>query len=72
MADNRSTSTAKVGPGLQATAVTLTNLRSMHIDFIKRVATFEQDNGATREFEIVGSTSVNCAISGANHTVTIT
>jgi hypothetical protein len=69
------TVTAKAGPALQATSLVLGAVTYIIFDLVARVVQVGQGsqptNGPYKEFDLVGVTTVEFTISGANYTMTI-
>lgn len=69
------TVTAKYGPGKQATAKVISNIKSVVIDIERSVLSFHNQqsdpSSPAQEFDLVGVTTFTVTISGVNFTFTV-
>jgi len=65
------TVTAKAGPGLQATALVLSNISNIMFDMDNRKVQVNNSGTVIREFDLVGVTTITFSLSGANYTITV-
>ena len=72
MAIGNATITAKTGPAKTVTALSVTNIKSLEIDFPNAVLRIFQVTGGYKEFDIAAVTTTTVSISGANGTFAIT
>jgi hypothetical protein len=66
------TVTGKAGPGLTATAITLTNITRMEYDFYGLVYRFFTLNDGIKEFDYADITTITMTVSGLTTTITTT
>ncbi len=64
------TITAKIGPGLTATAQVINNVSSFTIDTDKELLTVVSGS-VTTQYDIAAATTILCTVSGNNYTLTI-
>lgn len=69
MASN-ATITAKIGPGQQATALVLTNIRNFSFDCLGNTLSVTLENGTVRTF--AGYSTITVTVSSGNYTLTVT
>ena len=69
------TITAKSGPGIQATSLSLTGIQGVYLDLERSVVAFHQVNSdptsPQKEFDLTGVTTFTVSISGVTYTFTV-
>jgi len=64
------TVTAKIGPGVTATAIVISGVTSFGIDTTNEILTIVA-NGVTQQYDITAATTITCTVSGNSYTLTV-
>jgi hypothetical protein len=68
---NQVTVTGKVGPGLTATTVLITDVVEFKVENLKKVLTVTQADGRVRAFDIAADTTFTVTVSSGTYVVAV-
>lgn len=68
---SQATVTAAVGPGLDATALVITDIVDIDFNLPGEILSLTLSNGQVRQFALTGSNTITLTASGGTYTLTI-